>query len=145
MTPCAGGLRTRPIWLNGEDAVMGDPGPRLHPREAPAPSQWHHGIASLPSRPASGRAQQGDAAGKPATEVQAPARPWAAASRSGREPVHGPRGIAGLQTSLLCAWWAFPASARPFPPLDVVAGKPNLTSLKSLSQSIMLKTALSLD
>lgn len=53
--PRAGGLRTRPVWLHREDAGTGEPGPRLHPREAP--SQRHLGIARLggetpPARPA---------------------------------------------------------------------------------------------
>lgn len=103
-----------------------------------APSQRYHGISSLPSRPA----QRGDAAGTRGTEVHAPASPWAAARRGGREPGRGPRSIPGLQTPSLCVCRALPTSERTFQ----TQPQENQTnpSLKSLSRSITLKTALSL-
>lgn len=103
---------------------------RPHPR----------GTQHLSSHPATARARC-----KLGIEVQAPASPWAAVIRSGRERGRGPRGIAGLQTSGLCTCPLFLPSERPFPTSEAGPGKPNQTSLQSLSQSTVLRTTLSLD
>lgn len=114
----------RPVWLKGEDTGQGDPAPRLHPSGTTASlASSPHGISSLLSHLASGTAQQGDADGKASIEIQ----PLCAGIWS--RDTEG--SITGIQT-LPCLCLAFPASLRPSPPSDVVAGKPKQTSLKPL-------------
>lgn len=96
------------VWLNG----VGDAGPRLHPSSTMTP---------LPSPPSQHQAQLSRE-----TPMEKPAL-----RSSPRVQGHGARSITGIQT-LHCICLPFPASPKPFPPLDVVAGKPKQTSLKPL-------------
>lgn len=102
----------RPVRLNR----VGGAGARLHPSSTTAP---------LPSSP---RQQQAQLSRETRME-----KPASRASPQVRDMEHGPRArsITGIKT-LHCMGLAFPASLRPFRPLDVVAGKPKQTSLKAL-------------